>query len=112
MPNSQTRVGAWRDPHLSQGQEFNVLDLGNNNILALCPFCYRAAMENMLANVRTALSGNADQKVNWNSVNWNSVNWNSVNWNSVNWNSVNWNSVNWNSVNWNSVNWNSVNWNS
>lgn len=82
------------DPHLQPGQEFFAVNLGNGNLLALCPACYQAARESILADTQKAAG---DGNVNWNSVNWNSVNWNSVNWNSVNWNSVNWNSVNWNS---------------
>lgn len=77
------------DPHLQPGQDFNIIDLGNGNVLALCPACYDAARQSILAAAEGAMGGDG---VNWNSVNWNSVNWNSVNWNSVNWNSVNWNS--------------------
>lgn len=88
-------TSGWSDPHLQQGAEFYPVDLGNGNVIALCPACYAKAKASILADA-------GGGGVNWNSVNWNSVNWNSVNWNSVNWNSVNWNSVNWNSVNWNS----------
>jgi hypothetical protein len=93
-------VNGLADPHLQAGGDFHIVDLGNGNIMALCPACYSAAKASILADAEGAMNG--DGAVNWNSVNWNSVNWNSVNWNSVNWNSVNWNSVNWNSVNWNS----------
>jgi hypothetical protein len=89
-------TSGWADPHLQPGQDFNAVDLGNGNIIALCPNCYASARASILADAERAMAGGGDG-VNWNSVNWNSVNWNSVNWNSVNWNSVNWNSVNWNS---------------
>lgn len=94
-------VTGLRDPHIQPGQDFNAIDLGNGNVIALCPACFATAVESVLGQLSSALAS-GEGGVNWNSVNWNSVNWNSVNWNSVNWNSVNWNSVNWNSVNWNS----------
>lgn len=85
-----SQMVGFADPHLQQGGDFHPIDLGNGNILALCPACYAAAKASILADAQGAMGG--DGAVNWNSVNWNSVNWNSVNWNSVNWNSVNWNS--------------------
>lgn len=71
------------DPHLQQGGDYHVIDLGNGNVLALCPDCYAAAQQSILGDMQSALGGGAGSRnVNWNSVNWNSVNWNSVNWNS------------------------------
>lgn len=96
--SATAQMNGLADPHLKDGGDFHPIDLGNGNILALCPACYKAAAMSIMNDLQQAGAGD----VNWNSVNWNSVNWNSVNWNSVNWNSVNWNSVNWNSVNWNS----------
>lgn len=78
-----TPSSGWSDPHLKPGQDFHPVDLGNGNMIALCPGCYAAAKASILADAQGALG----VAVNWNSVNWNSVNWNSVNWNSVNWNS-------------------------
>lgn len=78
-------TNGFADPHLMPGQDFHPIDLGNGNVIALCPACYKAAVESILADLAGALA--SSEAVNWNSVNWNSVNWNSVNWNSVNWNS-------------------------
>lgn len=92
------QISGMADPHVQPGGDFYPVDLGNGNIIVLCPACYKAAVQSILADLQSAGGGEGGGgAVNWNSVNWNSVNWNSVNWNSVNWNSVNWNSVNWNS---------------
>jgi hypothetical protein len=84
-------TSGWADPHLEPGDDFMVVDLGNGNVLALCPACYAAARDSILADAQEAAAGEGEGDVNWNKVNWNKVNWNKVNWNSVNWNKVNWN---------------------
>lgn len=81
-------TSGWSDPHLKPGQDFHPVNLGNGNVIALCPACYAAAKASVLADAQGAMGG----AVNWNSVNWNSFDWRNVNWNSVHWNSVNWNS--------------------
>lgn len=84
-------TNGFADPHLKPGADFNVIDLGGGNVVALCPACFAAAVGSVLAQVGSVLAaggeGGATNGVNWNSVNWNSVNWNSVDWQNVNWNS-------------------------
>lgn len=82
-------TNGFADPHLKPGQDFNVIDLGGGNVIALCPACFKAAVASMLAQVGSVVAGDGegDDGYATNNVNWNSVAWQNVNWNSVDWNS-------------------------
>lgn len=65
--------GMMVDPHLQDGADFHGVDLGNGNMLALCPDCYAAAKNSILADAQAAQAKPMQPRVNWNSrVNWGS----------------------------------------
>lgn len=48
-------TGAMTDPHLTPGADYHAIDLGNGEVLELCPDCYRAVAATVLADLQAML---------------------------------------------------------